>query len=129
MAYIEYNPNPQGRETGDCVIRAIACATGKEWDAIYMELSVKGLQLAAWGDTNIVWEDYLKENGFLRQVIPNYCPACYSIEEFANDHPKGTFIVATGTHVVCVKDGNWYDSYDSGKMVPSYYFYREEDAA
>lgn len=128
VAYIEYNPNPQQRETGDCVIRAIAKATGDEWEKVYMALTLKGLQLSAWGDTNIVWEAYLKDKGFLRQVIPNYCPDCYSIEEFAKDHPTGTFIVATGTHVVCVKDGDIYDSWNSSQLVPSYYFYREEDA-
>ena len=128
MAFIEYNPNPQQRETGDCVIRAIAKATGDDWEKVYMELTLKGLQLSAWGDTNIVWEAYLKDKRFLRQVIPNYCPACYSIADFANDHPNGTFIVATGTHVVTVVDGNYYDSFDSGQLFPSYIFYREEDA-
>lgn len=127
MAYIEYNPNPQHRETGDCVIRAICKALDMEWEKVYMDLTLKGLQFSAWGDTNIVWEDYIKERGFLRQVIPNYCPACYSIEEFAADHPKGVFLVATGSHVVCVKDGDWYDSFNSGSLVPSYYFYREEE--
>lgn len=126
MAYIEYNPNPQKRETGDCVIRAICKALDMEWEQVYMDLTLKGLQLSAWGDTNIVWEAYLKDKGFLRQVIPNYCPECYSIEDFANDHPKGVFLVATGSHVVCVKDGDIYDTWDSSKLVPSYYFYREE---
>ena len=128
MAYIEYNPNPHERETGDCVIRAIVKALDMDWEKVYMALTLKGLQLSMWGDTNAVWEAYLKEKGFLRQVIPNYCPDCYSIEEFSKDHPAGTFIVATGSHVVCVKDGDVYDSWDSSQLVPSYYFYREEDA-
>ena len=128
MAYIDYNPNPAERDTGDCVIRAISKALGTDWEKTYMDLTLKGLQLAMWGDTNAVWEAYLKEKGYLRQVIPNYCPDCYSIAEFAADHPKGTFLVATGSHVVCVQDGDWYDSWDSGKLVPSYYFYKGDES-
>lgn len=30
MSFIFYNPNPSGKRTGDCVIRAIAKATGQE---------------------------------------------------------------------------------------------------
>lgn len=125
--YVKYNPNPAGHETGDCVIRAICKALGMEWEKVYMDLTIKGLQLSMWGDTNAVWEAYLKEKGFSREAIPNQCPDCYSIAEFAIDHSTGTFIVATGSHVVTVKDGNYYDSWDSGKAIPSYFFYREED--
>lgn len=31
-----YNPNPAGRATEDCTIRAIAKATGKSWDEVYV---------------------------------------------------------------------------------------------
>ena len=124
MAFIEYNPHPEGLETGDCVIRALAKALGQEWERIYMALTVKGLQMAMWGDTNAVWEAYLREQGFLREAIPNTGPDCYTIADFAADHPEGTFIVATGSHVVAVQDGSYYDSWDSGSRVPSYYFYK-----
>lgn len=120
--FIEYNPNPRGINTGDCVIRAICKALDKEWEKVYMELTVKGLEKAMWGDTNAVWEKYLKEHGFEQIVIPDTCPDCYTIADFADDHPIGTFIVATGTHVVCVQDGNYFDTWDSGGQIPSYYF-------
>ena len=120
--FIEYNPNPRGINTGDCVIRAICKAFDKEWEKVYMELTIKGLEKAMWGDTNAVWEKYLKEHGFEQIVIPDTCPECYTIADFADDHPIGTFIVATGTHVVCVQDGNYFDTWDSGGQIPSYYF-------
>ena len=120
--FIEYTPNPRGINTGDCVIRAICKAFDKEWEKVYMELTIKGLEKAMWGDTNAVWEKYLKEHGFEQIVIPDTCPECYTIADFADDHPIGTFIVATGTHVVCVQDGNYFDTWDSGGQIPSYYF-------
>lgn len=127
MAFIEYNPNPRGINTGDCVIRAICKALGMDWEKVYMDLTVRGLQDAMWGDTNAVWEKYLKENGFVQQVLPSTCPDCYTIADFAADHPEGTYIVATGSHVVCVQDGDYYDTWDSGHDVPSYFFFMEDD--
>ena len=62
--FVRYNPNPAGHETGDCVIRAICKALGMEWEQVYMDLTLKGLQLSMWGDTNAVWEAYLKEKAF-----------------------------------------------------------------
>lgn len=94
-----------------------------------MELTVKGLEKAMWGDTNAVWEKYLKENRFEMHVLQDTCPDCYTIADFADDHPTGTFIVATGTHVVCVQDGNYFDTWDSGSQIPSYYFEIKENKA
>lgn len=120
--FIEYNANPRGINTGDCVIRAISKAMDMDWEKVYMALTVKGLEKAMWGDTNAVWEKYLRENGFEQHVLPDTCPDCYTIADFADDHRIGTFIVATGSHVVTVQDGNYFDSWDSGNLIPSYYF-------
>lgn len=125
--FIEYNPNPRGINTGDCVIRAICKAFDTDWEKVYMELTVKGLEKAMWGDTNAIWEKYLKEHGFEMHVLPDSCPDCYTIADFVDDHPIGTFIIATGSHVVTAQDGNYFDTWDSGSLVPSYYFTLKED--
>jgi len=120
--YKYYNPNPLGKRTGDCVVRAICKATNAGWLDIYLGLCLDGAYMGDWGNTNSVWSAYLRDRGFERQAIPNTCPDCYTIEDFANDNPKGTFVVATGTHAVCIKDGVIYDSWDSSREVPVYYF-------
>ena len=120
--YKYYNPNPLGKRTGDCVVRAICKATNAGWLDIYLGLCLDGAYMGDWGNTNSVWSAYLRDKGFERQTIPNTCPDCYTIEDFANDNPKGTFIVATGSHAVCIKDGVIYDSWDSSREVPVYYF-------
>lgn len=124
--FTPYNPNPRGINTGDCVIRAICKAMNKTWEKVYTELTIKGLQEAMWGDTNTVWEKYLKEHGFVKELLPNTCPDCYTIADFATEHKTGTFIVATGSHVVTVQDGRYFDTWDSGYLIPSYYFRLEE---
>lgn len=35
MNFIQYNPNPRGNRVGDCVIRAISKATGRDWETTY----------------------------------------------------------------------------------------------
>lgn len=34
----KFNPNPNKNRCGDCVVRALVAASGKEWDEIYKEL-------------------------------------------------------------------------------------------
>lgn len=124
--YEYYNPNPMGIMTGDCVVRAICKALDAEWLDVYLGLCLDGAKFGDWGNTNGVWSAYLTDRGFERQAIPNTCPNCYTVEDFAKDNPKGTFIIATGTHAVCIKDGVIYDSWNSSKEVPVYYFRRNE---
>ena len=64
--------------------------------------------------------------GFKRFIIPDTCPDCYTIKSFCSDHPKGEFIAATGSHVVAVVDGDYYDTGDSGNEVPVYYWKKEK---
>jgi len=60
-------------------------------------------------------------------MVPDRNSACYTVSDFAKAHPNGTYILAMPSHVVCVKDGNWYDTWDSGMEVPIYYFVRRDD--
>ena len=124
--YIESNNNPLNKRVGDCVIRAISTAENTEWDEIFLDLMLKSFEMKDIPSSNYVWGTFLKDLGYSRYVIPNTCPNCYTIRDFANDNPIGTFILATGTHVVAVLDGNYIDTWDSGDEVPIYYFEKED---
>lgn len=121
--FIYYNPNPVTNTAGDCVIRAICKATGESWDKIYNDLCREGFEQGDWGSNNTVWDGYLRKRGFERFIIPNCNPVCYTIADFAATHQKGTYILATGSHVVTVFDGDIYDTWDSSAKVPLYYFF------
>ena len=43
MGFSYFNPNPAGQKVGDCTVRAIAKATGKSWDEVYIGLRLQGL--------------------------------------------------------------------------------------
>lgn len=124
--FVELNANPLRKTVGDCVIRAISVAEQTEWDETFLDLMTKSFQMKDIPSANEVWGSYLKDLGYSRYVIPNTCPDCYTIRDFATDNPVGTFILATGTHVVAVIDGSYLDTWDSGNEVPIYYFEKEK---
>jgi hypothetical protein len=107
-------------------VRAISKAIGKPWDDTYICLAVQGFKMKDMPSSNRVWGEFLYANGCRRFIIPDSCPNCYTIKDFCEDHKDGKYILATGTHVVCVADGNYYDSWDSGDEVPIYYWRKEK---
>lgn len=123
--FIPTNPNPNNKYTGDCVIRAICIAEDKEWDDVFLELMVKGYAMKDMIESNELWNSYLHGLGYSRYIIPDTCPDCYSVREFAQDHPQGRYILGTGTHAVAVINGDYYDTWDSGHKVPIYFWRKE----
>lgn len=127
MPWRHYNPNPMGKKIGDCTVRAISCALGQSWEAAYTALCVEGFTLGDMPNADQVWGAYLRNRGWERKAMPTDCPDCYTIEDFCSDHPKGTYILALAGHVVCVKDGFYFDSWDSGTETPVYCWVKKEE--
>lgn len=122
----EFQNNPVGRRVGDCAVRAISKALNMGWEAAYIALVINGLQMGDMPSSDSVWGALLRQHGFKRTNIPDSCPACYYVEDFCRDNPKGTFVIGTGGHVVTAVDGDYYDSWDSGKEVVQFVWYRED---
>lgn len=124
--YVYYNLNPKGKNVGDCVVRAIAKALNQSWEDTYIDLTIRGYLMGDLLSSNAVWGSYLKVKGFTRDIISNDCPECYTIEDFCNEHPKGTFIIGTGTHCVTVENGCVFDTWDSSGETPIYFYHKGE---
>lgn len=122
MSYVYYNPNPYNKSVGDCVVRALTILFNDSWDNIYADLTMQGHFMKDMPNSNAVLGEYLKANGFSRGILPDTCPSCYTIRQFCKDNPHGKFLVATGSHVVAVVDGDYYDTSDSGNEVPLYFW-------
>ena len=121
------NLNPMGKSVGDCTVRSIAIATGSAWFETYLDLCLTGMLMADMPSANSVTTAYLRNKGFRRRTIPDDCPDCYTIADFCKDHPKGTYIIGTGSHLTTVIDGDLFDSWDSSNECPVYYFEKMED--
>lgn len=121
-----FNPNPEGKHTGDCVIRAICAATGQDWNTTFTGVALQAYILADMPSSNYVWGEYLRSLGFEKEYLPKDCPLCYTVGEFAKSHPKGVFIIGTGDHAVTIRDGEAWDNWNSLGRIVDYYFYKEE---
>ena len=126
MAYVYYNPNPtRDIKVGDCTVRAVSKALDTTWENAYIGLAAEGIQLHDMPSSNYVWGLYLLKNGFDQKMVNSICPNCISVAEFAEQHPEGTYVLATPNHVVTVSDGDWFDSWDSASETVLYFFEKE----
>ena len=99
-------------------------ATNNGWVETYLDLCLFGLLMADMPSANAITAAYLKKKGFQRKNIPETCPDYYSVKDFCRDNKDGIFVLGTGTHMVAVIDGDYYDAWDSGDEMPVYYFER-----
>ena len=123
----EYNANPLSKRVGDCTIRALSKALNKDWETVYAELSSVGFELCDMPSADHIWGAYLRRNGFRRNVVDDHNQDIYTVDDFCRDNPVGTFVLAIPGHVVCVVDGFYWDSWDSGREVPQYFWAKERE--
>lgn len=123
----QYNPNPVRSDgnVGDCSVRAVAKALDITWEQAYAKLTLNGFLMGDVISSDLVWGSVLREAGFKREVIPNTCPECYTVADFCEDHPAGTYVLKSNNHVATVVDGVLYDSWNSKMNVPIYFWYKE----
>lgn len=124
--WIKYNPNPTGRNVGDCAVRAVAKALDISWEDAYVRVSTNGYAMGDMPSSDSVWGSVLRQNGFYREAIPNNCPDCYTAKDFCKDNPYGVYVLGFGGHVATVVDGDLYDSWNSENEIPVYVWYRKE---
>ena len=124
--FIRYNPNPTGRNVGDCAVRAVAKALDISWEDAYAKIVSNGYAMGDMPSSDSVWGSVLRQNGFYREAIPNECPDCYTAKDFCKDNPYGIYVLGFGGHVATVVDGDLYDSWNSENEIPVYVWFRKE---
>lgn len=116
--YKFYNPNPRGQCVGDCTVRAISAALSEDWNNAFLDLCTVAFELCDMPSANAVWGELLQRHGFARHLAEEN-----TIDDFAQTHNNGIFVVAASGHVVTVKNGYIYDTWDSGSNKPIYYYW------
>ena len=106
MSYSFYNANARGNFVNDCTIRAISLAEGKTWDETYRELSLIAQR------NGIILDDVNFIDPLLDSRYERVCPEQQYVGEFAEEHPKGTFLITMKGHITCCIDGIIYDTFD-----------------
>lgn len=118
---MEFNYNDGGRSkyfkangVGDCVTRAIAIATGKDYKEVYNEVK----KMVGYSPRNgIICADTKK----IVKAFGGVWHACMGIGTGCKVHmredelPKGTIVVNVSHHLSCVKNGVINDIYDCSR--------------
>ena len=120
--WMRTNPNPKHKEVPDCVIRALCIALHMRWYDIYDDLCALGRDECNMPSADAVWGKYLYQMGFEPFLLPDSCPKCITVQAFTRMYPRGTYIIGTGSHAVAIVDGDYYDSWDSGNQIPSFFW-------
>jgi len=121
----------KGNKVGDCVVRSIVHATGKDYKVVYDEL----FELAKnWGTKRTsrildIRNNASPRNGVNKKVLKYYIEkvlgfkwvSCtgigkgFSVHLKADELPEGVIILSLSKHLTCVKDGVLYDTYDCSR--------------
>lgn len=123
--WVLYNPNPAGRQVGDCAVRALTKALNIDWETAYALMSNNGFNMCDMPSSDGVWGAVLRQHGFYRYAVSNGCPYCYTVTDFCRDHEKGTYVLGFGGHCAAVVDGDLFDSWDSSNELPQFYWTKE----
>lgn len=109
-----HNENPKGQKAGDCVVRAIARATGQTWDEVYDALSEEGRKRKRMPNEKETYSAYLKRLGWVKMKQPKRIDGKkLTGREFAEKYHDTRAIMHIGTHhVTCLIDGEINDIWD-----------------
>lgn len=69
-----------------------------------------------------VWGRFLYLHGFKPFLLEHDCPNCITVRQFAELYSKGTYIIGTGSHAVAVINGDYFDSWDSGNEILTFFW-------
>lgn len=121
--WVFFNPNQRMERTGDCTIRSYCAAENITWDEAF-DVSCKAAKELGFLEINsfkTVENVLINKFGYTKCKRKRNEP-WRTVAEFAQYHPTGIFDLHATNHMVTVKDGRYYDSWDSGNRLVSCYF-------
>lgn len=121
--FVFYNPNPNSNEKAtDCSIRAYCAAQDIKWDEAYDIACQYGKSNAFMPNDGKICDMIMEEEFGMTMVKLDKEEKGSTVKDFTINHPNGIYILVCPSHLVTVIDGQYYDSWDSGKKKVKYYF-------
>lgn len=125
MEFVEFNANPKGKRTGDCVIRAICTGLNEPWEDTYKGMLEVALDTGYAISCKDNFREYLKRKGYQMEKMPRRKDNTrYTVKEFAEElaKPGKTYIINAANHVTMIRNKNLYDLWNCGrKSVGNYW--------
>ena len=122
MKFEYFNPNPEaqtfksGKPKGwyrdDSCVRALCCATGKDWTTIFNDLTKISGNFHDMPHSKNVIHEYCESHKFEHITFgkPAIGEKRPTIEQFIENNKIGTYILYTRDYYLCVKDGVLYNT-------------------
>lgn len=105
------------RQKNDCTVRALALATGVDYDVAYTYLAVQGRKCSSGYNLTSLLTWFAQHEYSLWGCKFDYIsfPAVkgqkrMNIVSFLEEFQEGAYIIKTAKHVACVKDGVLFDT-------------------
>lgn len=112
--FYEFNMNPKNnKKANDCVIRAISVALNKSWFDIFDEMTSLARDMCTVLNQIPVINKYLEKYEKIPVKIKGAKRNRYLRVREICDMP-GTYVCSLRRHLVCVKDGQYIDTWDCG---------------
>ena len=107
--------------TSDCVIRAIAIATGNDYKEVMTELFKIGLEIGQMPNNKKCYEIYLNKLGWEKhKPIRKVNGKKYKVKNMPIDHTN--MIVHTSKHLTTIIQGNLHDTWDCREWCANSYY-------
>ena len=106
--YIYYNHNDDKVNRNDCVTRAISLASGLEYKTIRRKLRYTAKLLDCCKLCVSCYEFFIRE---VLGGVPRNCEGM-TIDDFAELHPIGTYLLRMDGHITTLIDNCIYDIFD-----------------
>jgi len=126
---IEYNANPQGKNEGDCTIRALSLAYDMNYNSVKSELNSLARRNESKFNTIDTINAFIDHHGFVKYINNESMSgaAIDDVEDFARKNKHGVYVIyctnkikqdtSDSFHLVAVINGKIYDTWD-----PSEYY-------
>jgi hypothetical protein len=123
---VYYNANTRGKSVGDCVKRGLSLAYRMDYDEVASELNKIKRDVGGYAyNEHDVYFKFIQRRGDKITTPPG--GVISTVEEFANAHPNGTWLVITSptedrakrgrtNNILPIINGTIYDSWDSSKQ-------------
>lgn len=114
----EYNPNPKEvTKAGDCSIRAYCSAFDITWDEAYKTAYTVAKDEKYMMNDKKMCKKILEEEfncTIDEQYKKDKKKEKITVNKFAMTHPYGIYILMVPSHMVCVRNGEYWDTWDCG---------------
>lgn len=112
----KYNPNPKSRNIGDCTLRSYCAAFDIDWDKAFdiaSNVAKEQSSMIQYVSDKVLTEHFgcTKDMEYRKTTKPK---DRITVNNFAMTHPYGTYVLHVRSHQVTVKNGEYWDSWDSG---------------